>query len=84
MGNAFLLPSIAAGITTIVRRIDILVEGQGMVEHHSLVDADGTVDTAVVGVSVLKNEQLIAFEVFGPGDLAAARIGCPSRRSPVL
>ncbi len=68
-----LLPSIPAGITTIVRQIDNYVVGRGMVEHHSLVDADGTIDTAVIGVSALKDEQLVAFEVFGPDDLAAAR-----------
>ena len=68
-----LLPSIPAGITTIVRQIDTFVEGRGMVEHHSLVDADGTIDTAVVGVSVLRDGQLIAFEVFAPDELAAAR-----------
>jgi hypothetical protein len=67
------LPSIPAGITMIVRQIDTFVEGRGMVEHHSLVDADGTIDTAVIGVSVLNDEQSIAFEVFAPDDLAAAR-----------
>ena len=66
------LPSIPAGITMVVRRIDMFVEGCGMVEHHSLVDADGTIDTSAVGVSVLNNEQLIAFEVFAPDDLATA------------
>jgi len=66
------LPSIPAGITMVVRQIDTFVEGRGMVEHHSLVDADGTIDTSAVGVSVLEDEQLIAFEVFAPDDLATA------------
>ena len=72
------LPSIPSGITMIVRQIDTFVEGRGMVEHHSLVDADGTIDTAVIGVSVLNDEQSIAFEVFAPDDLAAAPLASPS------
>jgi hypothetical protein len=67
------LPSIPASITMIIRQIDTFVEGCGMVEYHSLVDLDGTIDTSAVGVSVLEDEQMIAYEVFESGDLPAAR-----------
>ena len=40
-----------------------------MVEHHSLVDADGSIDSAVIGVlSMLKDDQVVAFKVFGPDE----------------
>ena len=58
---------------TIIRHVDTFIEERGMVEHHSLVDLDGSIETAVIGVWVQKDEQVIAFEVFAPDDLPAAR-----------
>jgi hypothetical protein len=48
-------------------------EGVRLHPRTQLIRADGTLDTAAVGVSALEDEQLIAFEVFAADQLAAAR-----------
>ena len=68
-----MLASIPDGMVSIVRHIDTFLDGRGMVEYHSLVDLDGGVDTTNIGVWAVERDQIIAFEVFAPGDLAAAR-----------